>query len=93
MLRFFRVTGDSMRPTLDDGDYVLALTSYCPACLHRLLVVNHPEYGVIIKRAISVEADGSCWLSSENAAGVNTQQLGLIIPEQILGWVIWRIRR
>ncbi|PID45683.1 MAG: peptidase S24 [Proteobacteria bacterium] len=82
-----------MKPVLDDGDFVVALTIRPKPKLNRLLVVDHSEYGVIIKRVIGVEADGSCWLGSDNPRGVSSSQLGKVSPEQILGLVLWCIRR
>ncbi len=82
-----------MKPLLDDGDFVLALVIARRARVNRLLVVQHPEYGVIVKRVIGVNADGSCWLGSENASGVDTLKMGQISQEQVLGRVLWRIRR
>lgn len=93
MLRIFRVTGDSMRPLLHEGDFVLALTVLRRVKLNRLLVVRHPTFGIIIKRVISIAADGSFFLASDNAAGVSTRQMGVMKPEQVLGRVLWCVRQ
>lgn len=93
MLRILRVQGDSMRPALQADDFVLVATMWRRPQPQRLIVVQHPEYGVIIKRVLSCHADGTCWLSSDNAAGTTTQQLGEIRPEHIIGRVLYCVRQ
>ncbi len=95
MLRIFRVKGESMQPVLYEGDFVVALVAFRwakRARPGRKLVVQHPEYGVIIKRVVSVEPDGSCWLGSDNQSGISTQQIGKITPSQIIGRVLWCVK-
>ncbi len=56
IFKLVKVTGDSMSPTLEDGDYVLIKKprSYRPGYIY---VVNHTDLGRIIKRLKSVEND------------------------------------
>ncbi|HBR98531.1 MAG TPA: peptidase S24 [Gammaproteobacteria bacterium] len=92
MLGVFRIRGDSMSPGLQSGDFVVALTAFCRARLGRLLVVRHPQYGIIVKRVIGIDADDACWLGSDHEAGVSSERMGRVLSDHIVGRVIWRIR-
>lgn len=81
-----------MQPVLREGDYVLLLPWLRKPKLGKLVVVKHPSFGVIIKRVIGMDADGSFWLGSDDQSGVSTLQMGRIQPQQLLGRVVWKSR-
>ncbi len=92
MLKLFRISGDSMTPTLRCGDYVVASNWIRQPKVGKLMVVKHPRYGVIIKRAVKRDGD-SYWFASDNVCGVTTSEIGAMAPHQIMGRVLFAIRK
>lgn len=82
-----------MKPALCNGDFVLITPWLTKARLNKLLIVDHPLFGIIIKRVISINTDGSCWLDSDNSRGIGTEKIGLISPWLIVGRVLFTIRK
>lgn len=92
MIRFFRVDGCSMQPTLDDGDYVITSSWLLQPKRDRLVVVDHNSLGIIVKRVADITAEGFI-LRSDNQQGTDSLTIGLVPPEKILGIVLFTIRR
>ncbi len=92
MLKVFRIKGDSMMPTLKCGDYVVASNWIRRPKAGKLMVVDHPRYGVIIKRAVKKDGNGY-WFASDSDHGVTTREIGALAPHQIMGRVLFAIRK
>lgn len=89
MFRIFRVRGNSMQPTLNEGDYVVALSRFCLRWFRpkvgKIVVVNHPMEGVMIKRVVS-ESECSVRLCGDNVAeSISTEKMGDLDKTNILG--------
>lgn len=95
MLRFYKVVGVSMTPTLYQGDYVLCLT--WPLFRFKesqVVVVNHPKYQTIIKRIKHIKQISdkrSYWLVGDNPLSTSSQELGFVTQENIAGLVLLKI--
>ena len=87
-----RVDGFSMEPTLNDGDYVVAATKWWRPRENKLVVANHPEYGVLIKRVRGHSSNGYT-LTSDNPRGTDSRTFGDIPEQQLVGQVLLKIRR
>ncbi len=89
----YRVTGLSMSPGLQPGDYVLIAPrinrQYRPG---DVVVADHPRYGRIIKRVTVVAADGLLHLCGTHPASTPSLTLGSLPLKRIKGRVIWRFR-
>ena len=92
MLRIFRVSGSSMEPTLSDSDYVVAATMLWRPRIDRLVVVHHKDYGTLVKRLQRVTPNGYI-LISDNPLGTDSRTLGEIPARQVIGPVLFSIRR
>lgn len=92
MLRIFRVTGSSMEPTLNDGDYVVAATRLWRPRESKLAVANHPEYGLLIKRVRRRSPTGYT-LSSDNPLGTDSRKFGEVSERHVIGPVLLTIRQ
>ena len=100
--RLFRVSGDSMTPTLPDG----AVVMIDPRAYHlrapreyELVVADHPRQADlrIVKRVAAVienqHGDVRLLLSSDNAAaGADSRAFGSVATEGVLGRVTSRLR-
>lgn len=92
-LGLYKVTGDSMLPTYKNGDYVITgRRSASTFSIGDVVVIKHPELGIIIKRILTKEADQGYMISGDNAAASTAAStLGLIQNQQIKGKVYWKI--
>ncbi len=91
MLRLFKVTGDSLRPEVLDGDIVLLLTW---RWLWRLkpgdrVVFRQPTYGTLIKKIERMgPGQGQVFVAGTHAASVDSYVFGPIDQNQIIGVVV-----
>ena len=86
MLSFFRVEGWSMYPTLSEGDYVVASRWFLGIRPGDVLVVDHPNYGRVIKRVLRVSRERGLSLSGDNTyASVVPEKLGWVKRRRVLG--------
>ncbi|MGJ8559800.1 MAG: S24/S26 family peptidase [Litorimonas sp.] len=69
MFRLYRVTGPSMAPTLSNGDILLLRRRR--ANVGDIVVVDHPTYGIIVKR---INNNGN--LSGDNPDSTPASDLG-----------------
>ena len=96
MFRLFRVTGDSLRPEVEDGDIVLLLTW---PLLWRLkpgdrVVFRQPTYGTLIKRIERMgPGPGQVFVTGTRAASVDSYEFGPIGVSQIIGKVVGIVKR
>lgn len=85
----FRVVGDSMEPSLSDGDFVLVDPSARPD-LDDMVVADHPqEHGLrVVKRIGEITDDGRFVLVSDNPErGTDSRSWGPVAPTSVLGQV------
>ncbi|PID77085.1 MAG: peptidase S24 [Deltaproteobacteria bacterium] len=92
MIKIFRVSGGSMSPALNHGDYVLASRWFLKPEAGRLVVVRHGKLGIIVKRIAEKTSQGF-WLKSDNALGSSTSSMGMISYGQLMGTVFFIIRK
>lgn len=84
MFRLFRVKGLSMAPTLSAGDIVVLRRR--PAKSGDIVVVDHAEFGTIIKR---IDANGD--LSGDSPASTSATELGPYDPATRVGVAVLKI--
>ncbi len=92
MLRIIKVTGDSMSPDFQEGDFVLLATA--PFFLKRLkvgdtIVFQHKLYGTLIKRIVSFDPEtAEAYIEGTRPDSLDSRRLGTIRRENIRGKVI-----
>jgi signal peptidase I len=97
MLRLIRVSGNSLLPEYEHGDFVLI--AKIPFLIARpdkgdLIVFNQPGYGRLIKLVEQRLSDSRGYLvTGTQADSVDSRQFGAVKEKDILGKVIWHIRR
>ncbi len=96
MFKLYRIKGRSLRPELEDGDIVLALTW---RRLWRLrpggkVVFRHPSHGVLVKKIQEVRPDGSLFVVGSHAASLDSYEFGPVGAGQVMGVVVgvWKKR-
>ena len=97
MLRLIKVSGDSLSPEYQEGDFVII--SKIPFFFNDLVpgdtvVFHHPLYGIMIKRVERIEPDGEhVFVMGSHPNSVDSRQFGSLRKRSLLGKVIWHIRR
>lgn len=84
-----------MRPTLDDGDWVVVTTRAHPIRPGDVVVLDHPEVRgfELVKRVSSVGTDGVVVLGDDPTAGsVDSVTFGPVPSESITARVLLRYR-
>ena len=88
-----RVEGDSMSPLLNSGDLVL-VDPRAPIKPGDIVLARHPFRSSvrILKRLISVEADGRLYLTGDNPnESSDSRSFGTVSSADLLGKVIARL--
>jgi signal peptidase I len=96
MVKILRVEGRSLEPDFQDGDYVVI--SKIPLRLRKarhgdVVAFEKPPYGLLIKQVEYLTPGGELFVLGTHAASVDSLQFGPIHPQQILGKVIWHVKR
>jgi len=94
MLRLLKITGSSLNPEYQEGDFVLATTVpflFRPPRAGDVVILRHPAYGTLIKRLTRLGPDGF-EVASDNPDGLDSRALGVLPLRDLTGRVIWHIR-
>lgn len=97
MLRFLKVSGDSLYPLIREGDFVLV--SKIPLLFGTvrqgdIVAFLHPGLGTLIKRIDWISADGQQYfVVGTSEWSVDSRQFGLVERKWMLGKIIWHIRK
>ncbi len=93
MLKIIKVTGDSLTPDYQDGDFVVLIAK--SFLFNRLnpgdtvVFIDH-HYGMMIKKIRSIEFD-QIFVIGTHIDSVDSKQLGPINRDRLIGKVIWHI--
>ena len=97
MLRRIKISGHSLSPEFEEGDFVV--TVKIPLFLHCLrrgdtVVFTQPPYGMLIKRVewVNIPQD-QVFVVGSHAHSVDSRQFGPVSGSSLLGKVLWHIRR
>lgn len=97
MLRLLKVSGESLSPDYQDGDFVLMLK--IPIFFNflkpgDLVVFRHPEFGTLVKKIDWVDQPGAqVYVLGTHPLSVDSRQFGMIPIKDIEGKVIWQIKK
>ena len=87
--RISRVTGRSMTPSFEDGDYVLSRKA--EVVPGDVVLIRHPAFGLILKRILRTDEDGCYIVGGDNSSSTPSDAIGPVIPDNIAGVIQWRI--
>ncbi len=83
-----------MTPTYSEGDYILAAKwPFMKTVKGDVVVVNHPGYGVIVKRVREIIKPQSILLQGDNPQSVSSEQIGLVDKQTLVGKVIAEFKK
>lgn len=96
MCRLLRISGQSLQPGYNDGDFVII--SKIPILFNRLkpgdrIVFKHVDYGLLIKTIDHFVFKKRYYVTGSHAFSVDSRQFGPVESQNVLGKVIWHIRR
>ena len=89
--KVFRVTGNSMSPTLIEGDYVIVKKYKSRPIDGSIAVIKHPELGKLIKRISLNDKNGKVTLSGDNSLSIPSNIIGEFDQKLIKYQAVWRI--
>jgi len=99
--RTIAVSGNSMSPTYNDGDWLLLKTivrvdaQRALGFIGKVVVIERESYPgiLLIKRVRRVDAN-QVWVEGDNSdASTDSREWGAITPEEIVGRVVARYKR
>ncbi len=91
MLYFLRVQGDSMSPTLQDGDRLLALSTRWLTVKPGRVVAFRRKTDLIIKRALSREGDGWYVVGDNPSRSTDSRRFGVVPDKQLRAVVLLKL--
>lgn len=94
MFRIIRVSGESLSPDYQDGDYVVLTTN--PHLYHirtgDVVVFEQAPYGTLIKRVTHALPE-EVYVTGTRENSLDSRKLGPILRKYITGKVLWHIRK
>ncbi len=97
MFRLLRITGNSLNPTYQEGDFVFI--SKIPFLFHPLrpgdvIAFRQPSYGLLIKQVQRLEPEsGAVFVTGSHPESIDSRHFGSIPRQAVLGRVIAHIHR
>ena len=96
MLKLLKISGDSLLPDYEHGDFVLVskIPYYfsSPAC-GDVIAFHQPGYGLLIKRLIAIDPYGGIQVQGSQPESIDSRVFGAVQRKDIVGKVIWHFRR
>ena len=100
MFRFLKVTGNSLSPFYQEGDFVLAVkvpflfNLFSKFRQGDIMVLRHPYYGVLIKQVQWISSDGNqFYVTGTQPESTDSRQFGLVERKWVFGKVILHIQK
>ncbi len=96
MLKLLRVTGDSLTPQFEHGDFVLV--SKIPFLFRKplagdVIAFHQPGYGTLIKRIQSVQSGGELEVAGTLPESIDSRVFGSVRSGDVVGKVVWHIHK
>lgn len=95
MLKFVKISDNSLLPEYQEGDYVLiAKIPFLLGSLRRgdVVVFRHPLYGMMIKKVSRVAGDGKeIYVAGTHENSVDSRQFGAVRKDALIGKMVWHI--
>ena len=89
--KIFKVSGDSMSPTIVDGDYVIARKFKTKPVNGSIAVIQHPSLGRLIKRINFANQAGEILVSGDSDLSTPSEEIGPLNEKLFKYQVFFRI--
>lgn len=86
-----RIRGGSMEPMLPSGSIAL-FRARRSVVRGDVVLVDHPDFGLIVKRANMVDEDGTVALEGTSPASTSAERLGSVKFANVKGVLVRRLR-
>lgn len=95
MFKLLKVSGQSLWPLYQDGDYVLVAPLFLSGGVRRgdVVVFRHPVYDIMIKQVERILPGNQLFVVGIHDKSVDSREFGPIERKAVIGKVIWRIKR
>lgn len=96
MLKLLKISGDSLAPEYQIGDFVMISKIpflFVPPSTGDIIAFRQPGYGLLIKRIQQITPDGELIVVGSHPESVDSRVFGPIKKENILGKVFWHIQK
>ena len=98
MFKLLKVSGDSLSPAFQEGDFVviakIPLFFNQPLRPGDVVVFNHPIFGTMIKLVEKVFPEkNELFVVGTHQDSIDSRRFGPITIQSVLGKVIWHIKR
>jgi nickel-type superoxide dismutase maturation protease len=96
MLKLLKVSGESLTPEFQHGDFVLVskipflFSSPAPG---DVVAFRQPGYGLLIKRIQAINLQGDINVAGNHPESVDSHIFGAVRQKDLIGKVIWHIRK
>ena len=97
MLRLLKVSGQSLSPRYNEGDFVIVSKIpffFIPPRPGDVVAFRQPGYGTLIKQVVQVDpASGALTVTGTQPESVDSRVFGPVSPRSLLGKVIWHVKK
>ena len=81
-----------MSPKVPDHSYVLARKTQSTITKESLLIIDHKNYGKILKKLVKVDDNKKFWFEGENFSSISKEMIGPVKFENIIGKVVFVVK-
>ncbi len=93
MVKIFKIKGCSLSPILEEGDYVLILNKFFKLKENDIVIFNHSQYGILIKKIQKIISPDKFFVIGTNTDSIDSRTFGEIDKKSIIGKVIFKIKK
>ncbi len=96
MCRLLKISGDSLIPEFNHGDFVLVSKIpflFVSPRMGDVIAFRQPGYGLLIKRIQAVGAGGDVEVVGSHPDSVDSRVFGTVMRKDVIGKVVWHIRK
>jgi signal peptidase I len=96
MLKFLKISEDSLSPEYQNGDFVLVSKIpflFAPPSPGDVIAFHQPGYGLLIKRIQNISLKGGVNVIGNHPESIDSRVFGPVRREHMIGKVIWHIRK
>jgi nickel-type superoxide dismutase maturation protease len=97
MLKLIKITGDSLTPEYNPGDYVITTAlSFVLRALRSgdTVVFKHPVYGTMVKQVQSIDSKtGELFVIGTHPQSTDSRSFGAIPQSWLIGKVLWHFSK